>query len=387
MAGVLLARAGIDTLVLEKHGDFLRDFRGDTIHPSTMDVLGELGWLDDFLRLPHDELTRVGAHVGDVELDIADYSRSPTRKQFIALMPQWDFLDFLVGKAREFPRFSVRMNTEATDLIEEDGRVVGVRSRTPEGELEVRADLVIAADGRRSVLRESAGLRVRDLGVPIDVLWLRLSRLESDPPQSLGWMRRGRFLALINRGTYWQIASVIKKGGFDAIRGAGIDAFRRELGATIPFLAQRVNELSTIDDVKLLVVKVDRLERWWKTGLLCIGDAAHAMSPIGGVGINLAIQDAVAAANLLAQSLRQGTLSDRELASVQRRRDLPTKLTQAAQVFIQNRVISKALQDGAEIRPSRALRFLANIPVLRSVPAYLVGVGVRPEHVRSPLSP
>jgi 2-polyprenyl-6-methoxyphenol hydroxylase-like FAD-dependent oxidoreductase len=381
MAGLLLARAGVDTLVLEKHADFLRDFRGDTVHPSSMDVLDELGWLDDFLLRPHQELSRIGAHIGSTDISIADFTRSPTRKKFIALMPQWDFLNFLVERARVFPRFALKMQTEVVDTLEADGRIVGVRAQTAEGPLEIQADLVIAADGRRSILRERSGLEVRDIGAPIDVLWMRVPRRDGDPTEAMGWVQPGRFLALINRGDYWQIAFVIPKGGFDALRIKGIDGFRRDLASTAPFLADRVDTLASFDDVKLLVVTVDRLVKWWRPGLLCIGDAAHAMSPIGGVGINLAIQDAVAAANLLSGPLVRGSLSDDDLARVQRRRELPTRATQALQVAIQTRLVQRVLTDGSPLQPGRALRFVDHTPWLQRLAARLVGVGVRPEHV------
>jgi len=382
MAGVLLARAGVDTLVLEKHADFLRDFRGDTVHPSTMDVLGELGWLDDFLRLPHQELARIRARIGDTEVTLADFARTPTRKKFIALMPQWEFLNFVVDKAKTMPSFSLARNTAVTGLVEENGKVVGVRASTPGGELEVRSDLVIAADGRHSIVRERAGFRVRDIGAPIDVLWIRLSRRTSDPKEALGWVQRGRFLALIDRGDYWQIAYLIEKGGHDALLRRGIDAFRRDLAATAPFLGDRVNELRSFDDVKLLVVKVDRLDRWWRSGLLCIGDAAHAMSPIGGVGINLAIQDAVATANLLAAPLLRHEMSDDDLRAVQRRRQFPTRATQAMQVAIQRRVIQRALTNERGLRIGPVMKLLDRVELLKSIPAHLVGVGFRPEHLK-----
>jgi 2-polyprenyl-6-methoxyphenol hydroxylase-like FAD-dependent oxidoreductase len=346
-----------------------------------MDVLGELGWLDDFLRMPHQELSRIQARIGDTLITLGDFSRTPTRKKFIALMPQWDFLNFIAAKAKALPAFSLKMNATVTDLVEEQDKVVGLRASTPEGSLEVRADLVIVADGRSSTLRERAGLRVRDIGAPIDVLWVRLSRRSTDPKEALGWVQRGRFLALIDRGDYWQIAYLIEKGGHDALVRRGIDAFRRDLAATTPFLGDRVNELRSFDDVKLLVVKVDRLDRWWRPGLLCIGDAAHAMSPIGGVGINLAIQDAVAASNLLAGPLRRHELSDDDLRKVQRRRELPTRATQALQVAIQRRVIQRALTDERGLKVGPVVKFLDRVELLKSIPAHLVGVGFRPEHV------
>jgi 2-polyprenyl-6-methoxyphenol hydroxylase-like FAD-dependent oxidoreductase len=381
--GVLLARAGVDTLVLEKHGNFLRDFRGDTVHPSTMDVLDELGWLEDFLLLPHQELPRISGHIGETEITLADFARAPTQKKFIALMPQWDFLKFLVDRGRAFPSFEIRMQTEVTGLIEANGMVGGVQARSPDGDLEVRAPLVVGADGRHSTIRRLAGLRVHELGSPIDVVWFRLSRRPSDPTHALGWVVRGRFLALIDRRDYWQIAYVIPKGAFAGLADAGIDAFRREIARTVPFLADRVAELRGLEDVRLLVVKVDRLEKWWQEGLLCIGDAAHAMSPVGGVGINLAIQDAVAAANLLAEPLHRGTMVTADLAAVQRRREFPTRATQALQVLIHDRVINRAIRSDRPLKIGPALRFLADLRILQQIPMRVVGVGFRPEHVRS----
>jgi 2-polyprenyl-6-methoxyphenol hydroxylase-like FAD-dependent oxidoreductase len=381
MAGLLLARAGVRATVLEKHPDFLRDFRGDTVHPSSLDVLDELGYLDDFLKLPHQELSRIRAHFGASEFTIADFTHLSTRRKFIAFMPQWDFLDFLVDKARAFPAFSLHKNTEATDLIEENGQIVGVRARTHDGPLEVRSPLTIAADGRHSTLRARSGLRVRDVGVPIDVVWLRLPRLASDPEQSLGWVQRGRFLALIERGDYWQIAFVIQKGGFDELKQGGIDGFRRELARLVPFFADRVEHLRSFDDVSLLVVTVDRLERWWRPGFLCIGDAAHAMSPVGGVGINLAIQDAVAAANILARPLADRALSTSDLARVQRRRTFPTRVMQATQVTVQNRFLKGVIAGKKPVQAGVGLKTLGRTPFMQHLLARFVGVGVRPEHV------
>jgi 2-polyprenyl-6-methoxyphenol hydroxylase-like FAD-dependent oxidoreductase len=381
MAGLLLARAGVKVTVLEKHADFLRDFRGDTVHPSSLDVLGELGYLDDFLKLPHQELSRIRAHFGASEFTIADFTHLSTRRKFIAFMPQWDFLDFLVSKARAYPTFSLRMKAEATDLIEENGAIAGVRVESSDGPLEVRAPLTIAADGRHSTLRARSGLRVRDVGAPIDVVWLRLPRLASDPEQSLGWVQRGRFLALIARGDYWQIAFVIHKGGFGELKEGGIDGFRRELARVVPFLAERVQQLHSFDDVSLLVVTVDRLERWWRPGLLCIGDAAHAMSPVGGVGINLAIQDAVAAANILAKPLARGGVSAADLARVEKRRTFPTRVTQAMQVTIQNRFLKGVIAGKKPVQAGVGLKTLGRTPFIQHLLARFVGVGVRPEHV------
>jgi 2-polyprenyl-6-methoxyphenol hydroxylase-like FAD-dependent oxidoreductase len=387
MAGALLARAGVHTLVLEKHGDFLRDFRGDTVHPSTLEVLAELGWLRDFLALPHQEVRTIRAHLSDREVTIADFSHLPTRSKFVAFMPQWDFLNFVVQRADRFPEFELRMEAEAIEVVEQDDRVTGVVVRSGGREMTIGADLVIATDGRHSVIREHAGLAVEDIGAPIDVLWLRIPRREDDPLQSLGWVTRGKFLALIDRGAFWQIACVIPKNAYEEVLASGIAAFRESLAETVPFLSDRVDVLRSFDDVKLLSVKVDRLKQWWRPGLLCIGDAAHAMSPVGGVGINLAIQDAVAAANILADPLRRGLPIDQLLPRVQRRREWPTRATQSVQVAVQERVIERALRSKQAIVPGPFFRLLDRVPPLQRIPAYLVGMGVRPEHVRSPGMP
>ena len=384
MLGFLLARAGVRVVVLEKHGDFLRDFRGDTIHPSTLEVMHELGLIDDFLRRPHEEARRLTGVVGGAEVTVADFTRLPTRCKFLAFMPQWDFLDFLTARARRYPGFDLRMRADVTDLIEDRGRVVGVRAATPGGPLEVRADLVVGADGRGSVVRRRAGLAIRDLGAPMDVLWMRLSRRPTDPDQPGGRFDRGRILVMIFRGDYWQCGYVIPKGGYDEIRRRGLDAFRAEIAAVAPFVHDRVGELASWDDVKLLTVTVNRLKRWWRPGLLCIGDAAHAMSPVGGVGINLAIQDAVAAANLLAAPLLAGTVTAGDLRNVQRRRELPARLTQWVQVQIQNRVINRVIAGPRRpLAPPLPVRLLRRFPFLSRIPARLVGIGFRPEHVRT----
>jgi 2-polyprenyl-6-methoxyphenol hydroxylase-like FAD-dependent oxidoreductase len=384
MLGFLLARAGVDVLVLEKHADFLRDFRGDTIHPSTLEVMHELGLLADFLALPHQEATQLQGQVGDAEVVVADFSHLPTRCRFIAFMPQWDFLNFLADRGGRYPTFHVRMRAEVTGLVEEAGRVVGVRAATPEGPLEVRAGLVVGADGRHSTVRGRAGLKVTNLGAPIDVLWLRLSRRPTDPRNPLGRFDRGKVFVMLDRGDYWQCGYVIPKGGFDEIRRQGLGAFRDAIAQIAPFLRDRVGEIRDWDDVKLLTVAVDHLRRWYRPGLLCIGDAAHAMSPIGGVGINLAIQDAVAAANLLASPLRDGTATTADLRKVQRRRELPTRLTQRLQLFVQDRVISRVLRGRKQLTLPWPLRLLRRFPVLRRIPARLVGIGFLPEHVKTP---
>src|SRR3989441_1817692 len=387
MLGYLLARAGVDAIVLEKHGDFLRDFRGDTIHPSTLEVMHELGILDDFLKRPHQEVRQLAGEIGGTTVTIADFTHLPTRCKFVAFMPQWDFLDFIAEQARRFPTFRLEMQAAVTDLIEADGRVVGVVTGSPDGRREVRADLVVGADGRSSVVRERANLVVEDVGAPIDVLWMRLSRKPRDPGQSFGHIEAGAIFVMLDRGDYWQCGYVIPKGAFDGIRARGIEAFRARIASIVPFLSDRVGELRGWDDVKLLTVKIDRLRQWYRPGLLCIGDAAHAMSPVGGVGINLAIQDAVAAANLLAEPLRQGRCSVEELRRVQRRRELPTHLTQRLQIFMQNRVIRRVLGSAEQIAPPFAIRLVARFPFLSRIPARLIGIGVRPEHVQTPAVP
>jgi 2-polyprenyl-6-methoxyphenol hydroxylase-like FAD-dependent oxidoreductase len=388
MLGYLLGRAGIETCVLEKHADFLRDFRGDTVHPSTMQVMHELGLLEQFLQLPHSELRSFSAEIGHRTFKVADFKHVPTTCRFIALMPQWDFLNFLAQQGRRFPQLKVMMQTQVTALSEHAGRVVGVEASTPQGPLAVRAQLVIGCDGRDSVVRRAAGLALRDLGSPIDVLWFRLSRQAADPEQVLGHLSRDKMLVTIDRTSYWQCAYVIGKGGMQQVQAAGLEAFRRAVADGARFLANRVEELQSFDDVKLLSVTVARLVNWCRPGLLCIGDAAHAMSPIGGVGINLAIQDAVATANLLAAKLRAGTLEDRDLARVQRRRLLPVQLIQRFQVAVQNRVLRPAVSGTVtELKVPWVIRLLDHSAWLRRWPAQLLGLGVRPEHVHSPGPP
>lgn len=388
MLGLLLARAGVEVLVLEKHADFLRDFRGDTIHPSTLEVMHEIGLLEDLLRLPHQKVYQLNAQVGGVEVPIADFAHLRTRCRFIAFMPQWDFLNFLAEQAGRFPAFGLRMQTGVTGLLERSGRVAGVRATAPGRPLEVQAALVVGADGRHSVVREQAGLQVEEFGAPMDVLWFRLSRSPGDPGQTMGRFDAGRILVTINRGEYWQVGYVIPKGSLDEVRRAGLDGFRDTITALVPFARDRVRELRTWDDVKLLTVRVDRLRRWYRPGLLCIGDAAHAMSPVGGVGINLAIQDAVAAANVLAAPLCEDRHTIGDLRRVQRRREFPTRVTQRFQIIVQRRVITRVLgRRGDGLRFPLALRLLARFPLLRRIPARLIGIGVRPEHVRAPTAP
>jgi 2-polyprenyl-6-methoxyphenol hydroxylase-like FAD-dependent oxidoreductase len=383
MLGVLLARAGVDVVVLEKHADFLRDFRGDTVHPSTLDVIAELGWLEEFLRRPHQEVRELGGYVGDERVLVADFSALPTRCPFLVLMPQWDFLDFLAGHGRAYPTFHLRMESEVVDLLRANRRVTGVLARTPEGPLEVQADLTVGADGRHSAVRERAGLRALKLAVPIDVLWMRLSRRADDPESTFGYVRAGHVLVMLDRGDYWQCALVIRKGGYGELRGQGLDVLRQRIADIAPFLRDRVGELADWDAVQPLTVQIDRLRRWFDPGLLCIGDCAHAMSPIGGVGINLAIQDAVAAANRLAGPLREGRVSLTDLAAVQMRRDLATRVTQRLQALIQNRVIQRVLSGALPARLPLPVRLLRDHPSLRRLPAHAVGVGIQPEHVHT----
>jgi len=382
MLGLLLARAGVDVLVLEKHADFLRDFRGDTIHPSTLDVMHELGLLEDLLTLPHQKAPRLNAKVGGLALTVADFTHLPTHCGFIAFMPQWDFLNFLAERGARYPTFTLRMQAEVTGLIEEAGGVVGLQATTPDGPLEVRASLVVGADGRHSVVRARAGLQVDEFGAPMDVLWFRLSRRPGDSEDPMARFDMGRIFIMLNRGEHWQCGFVIPKGSLDQLRERGLPAFRDSVARLAPFAADRVGELREWDAIKLLTVQVDRLPRWYRPGLLCIGDAAHAMSPVGGVGINLAIQDAVAAANLLAAPLREGRLATEDLRRVQRRRELPTRVTQRLQIFMQNRVIRRVLGSTDKLAPPLAVQLLARFPFLRRIPARLIGIGVRPEHVQ-----
>ena len=384
MLGFLLARAGIDVVVLEKHADFFRDFRGDTIHPSTLQLMHELGLLDDFLMRPHDEIREFRAQIGDDVLSIADLSHLPTVAKFVALMPQWDFLNFLAENAQRYAAFHLMMETAATGLIDGDGRVRGVYATGPAGPVEIRADLVVGADGRSSTIRAAAKLTVQEIGAPMDVLWMRISRRDRDPEQILGRIDAGKMLVMLDRHDYWQCAYVIRKGGFEALKAAGIEAFRAQLRDIVPWLGERAAELRTWDDVKLLTVTVDRLRAWSRPGVLCIGDAAHAMSPIGGVGINLAIQDAVAAANVLYPPLTRGVPSERDLQAVQKRRMLPTQVIQTLQVLAQRNVIERVLGSQRKMRPPLGLRVASRIPLFTAAVAYVIGIGVRPEHIRTP---
>ena len=382
MLGLLLARAGVEVVVLEKHADFLRDFRGDTIHPSTLELMHELGILEDFLKRPHQEVRELGGQIGQDFVTLADFSHLPTHCKFIAFMPQWEFLDFINEHGARYPTFKVKTRAEVVDLLEEDGRIVGVKATTPDGPIEIRADLVVGADGRHSIVRERAGLEIQNLGAPMDVLWFRLSRRPHDSGQTLGRIVNGKIMVMLNREDYYQCGFVIRKGGIEQVKQRGLESFRREIVSMAPFLSDRVGELKGWEDIKLLTVAVDRLRKWYRPGLLCIGDAAHAMSPIGGVGINLAIQDAVAAANILAERLARGTATTVDLQRVQLRREFPTRLTQGMQVFMQNQVIERVL-GGSEIKLPWPLKLFNRWPFLRRIPARVIGIGFRAEHVRT----
>ena len=397
MLAVLLARAGLHVIVLEKHGDFLRDFRGDTIHPSTLQVMHELGVLEEFLQRPHTRVSRLRGFVAGSPVTLADFSHLPVQCKFIAMMPQWDFLDFLLKIGSRYKGFELRRDTEVVSLLRDgahgggpraDGshgdRVTGVIAKTPAGELRVRSSLVVGADGRTSRVRAESGLAVQDIGASIDVLWMRIPKVATDPGDALGYIDRGRMAVLLDRGDYWQCAYVIPKGGLAELQSRGINAFRDGLTALTPFLADRVQMLDWAD-IKLLTVKVDRVTKWYVDGLLIIGDAAHAMSPVGGIGINLAIQDAVAAANILAGPLAEGVPDVDDLHAVQERREWPTKITQFVQVTVQNRIISAVLQQGPGTRSRQglALRAFQLLPFLQRFPARAVGMGFRPEHVHT----
>jgi 2-polyprenyl-6-methoxyphenol hydroxylase-like FAD-dependent oxidoreductase len=383
MLGFLLARSGVDVTVLEKHKDFFRDFRGDTIHPSTLQLLYELGLLDEFLALPHQQLTELAMSIGGQTLPISDFSRLPTHAKFIALMPQWDFLNFLSSHAAKLPNFHLLMEHEATGLIETRNRVTGVRVNTPAGPVEIHAKLVVGCDGRHAITRASGHLPLHDTGVPVDILWFRLSRREGEPENALGNINFGCFLILINRGDYYQCGYIIAKDTFATrIQPAGLDTFRESLVRLVPFLSDRVHEIASWDQIKLLSIQVNRLTRWHSPGLLCIGDAAHAMSPVGGIGINLAIQDAVAAARILAPALKTDIVTELTLAHIQSRRELPTRITQRFQVMV-HYFLNRILGNPAAIKAPLFLRLLSPHPRFRRFMARFIGMGVRPEHIQS----
>jgi len=382
MLGYLLARAGVNVVVLEKHKDFFRDFRGDTIHPSTLELMDELGLLDEILKVPHQEVRSVGGLFGDFAFTAADFSHLPVKCRFIALMPQWDFLNFLSEHGKRYKTFDLRTEHEAVGLLEE-GVVKGVRVKTPEGEKEITADLVVGCDGRHSTIRDAGGFEVIDIGAPVDVLWFRVSRKADDPYQALGRIDYGQMLILINRGDYFQAGLIIRKGAFDSVKAARLPAFRDSLVAGAPFLKERVHEIQDWEQVKLLSVQINRLRKWFRAGLLCIGDAAHAMSPAGGVGINLAIQDAVAAANILAQALREKCVTDALLAQVQERREFPVRVIQSVQAKAHNASLNFLGKPRKAVAPWQMRAFM-KIPGLKRIMARGIGLGIRPEHVYSP---
>jgi 2-polyprenyl-6-methoxyphenol hydroxylase-like FAD-dependent oxidoreductase len=384
MLGFLLARAGVRVVLLEKHEDFLRDFRGDTVHPSTLELMHELGLLDEFLKIPHSTVRQVSMQIGHDHITIGHFEHLPVQCKFIALMPQWDFLNFLADHGRRYPSFTLRMRNEATDLILDNGRVTGVRAKTPDGEIEIRADLTVGCNGRHSILRERAGFSVENLHAPMDVMWFRVSRSNNDPADVVAHVESGRMMVMLNRNDYWQCAFVIPKGTADKVRHAGLDRFRTSVGEIAPMLRGRLHEIDSWDKVKLLTVEVDRLRQWYRPGLICIGDAAHAMSPIGGVGINLAVQDAVASANILAEPLRQGRVTIGTLKQIQERRNFPTRVTQRLQILMQNNLIGPALaSEGAQLHAPWFMKMM-QLPLLRRIPGRLLAFGVRPEHIHSP---
>jgi 2-polyprenyl-6-methoxyphenol hydroxylase-like FAD-dependent oxidoreductase len=382
MLGFLLARAGIEVAVLEKYPDFFRDFRGDTIHPSTMEVLHELGLLEDFLKLKHNDVRQMNATIGNQSVTIADFSRLKVHCPFIAFIPQWDFLNFIADHAAQYPTFHLMKETEVTDLIQENGAIAGLTAKTPTAHIDLRADLTIGADGRHSTVREKSGLKVQNIGAPMDVLWFRLSRIPGDPEQALGRIDYGKMMIMLDRNDYWQCGFIIRKGDFDTIKSQGLQSFHDSIRLLAPFLNNRPTEITSWDQVKLLTVTVDRLPTWHRPGLLCIGDAAHAMSPIGGVGINLAIQDAVASANILIPKLKAGPINESILAEIQSRREWPVKMTQRFQVIIQNRVIRRVLNDTTRPKLPWPLKLIRRFPTLRRIPARIIGIGFRPEHIR-----
>ncbi|MGI2034908.1 FAD-dependent oxidoreductase [Rhizobium panacihumi] len=382
MLGLILARSGVDVVVIEKHGDFLRDFRGDTIHPSTLEVMRELGLDEAFLQLPHTKAPKLSADIGGRQITIADFSRLPVKHRFIAFMPQWEFLDFLSREAKRYPNFRLIMQAQVDALVEEQGQVVGLSASAPEGRIDIRCRLVVGADGRNSVIRAKAGLEVESFGSPSEVVWMKLSKQPGDPNETMGHAGPRQGFVLIDRGDYWQCGFVIRRGTFAQMKTRGIEAFREAVIAVSPLPAERMQEIAGWDDVSLLQVRIDRLKRWWRPGLLCIGDAAHAMSPIGGVGVNLAIQDAVATANLLAEPLKSARLTESDLAAVEARRSFPTRATQKLQLMMRS---SRRTGQGNEEKrkgPPAFIRGIARFPLLAHLAGRLIGLGFRMEHVR-----
>jgi 2-polyprenyl-6-methoxyphenol hydroxylase-like FAD-dependent oxidoreductase len=385
MLGYLLGRAGVDVVVLEKHADFFRDFRGDTVHPSTLQVMDELGLIDGFLKLPHQRLQQMEGLFGGTSVRVADLSRLRVKYPFIAFMPQWDFLNFLRESGQRFASLKVMMSAEAVDLIKRGDAVAGVRAKTPEGMIEIEADLTVACDGRHSLVRERAGLEVEEFGAPMDVLWFRAGKAPDETERVFARVDPGKMMVTFDRGDYWQCAYIIAKGQYDTVKARGLPALLDDIARMAPILKTGIAEVKSWDDVKLLTVAINRLKRWTRPGLLCIGDAAHAMSPVGGVGVNLAVQDAVATANILAAKLMEGYRSEEELDEVRKRREFPVRMTQRMQVVMQNRIISMALKPGGEpLQVPLALRLVTAVPWLQGITARFVGIGVRPEHVRSP---
>jgi 2-polyprenyl-6-methoxyphenol hydroxylase-like FAD-dependent oxidoreductase len=397
MLGYLLARGGIEVVVLEKWPDFFRDFRGDTIHPSTMENLHELGLLEKFLKLPHQKTRQMVGRVGGEEVVLADLSWLHAREPYIAFLPQWDFLNFLSGEAKRFPSFKILMETDAIDLIydpvvglatspqaSEHGKIAGIKAKNKEGEFEIRAELVVGADGRHSTIREKSGLTSISTGVPIDVLWFRLSARESDPEQSFGFIDEGKALVTLDRGDYWQCGFIIAKGDFEHIKSGGLEKFRMTIARLAPHLSASVSEIRDWDQVKFLSVTIDHLEKWYKPGLLMIGDAAHAMSPLGGVGINVAIQDAIAAGNILVPAFKKGTPNEADCAAIQKRRWFSVRLIQRLQVFMQDKFLEPYLHTQSRItKLPWMLKVFQHLPFLRYIPARIVGIGFRPEHVQT----
>jgi 2-polyprenyl-6-methoxyphenol hydroxylase-like FAD-dependent oxidoreductase len=388
MLGYLLGRAGIDVVVLEKHADFFRDFRGDTVHPSTMQVMDELGLIDGFLKLPHQQLQKMDGMFGGEQIRLADLSRLDARYPFIAFMPQWDFLNFLRDNGKRFSSLKVMMSTEAVDLLRDGERLTGVRAKTPDGVIDIAADLTIACDGRHSLVRERAGLELEEIGAPMDVLWFRAGKRLDESEKLFARVDPGKMMVTFDRGDYWQCAYVISKGQYEAVKARGLPALLDDIARMAPVLKPGLAEVKSWNDVKLLTVAVNRLKRWTLPGLLCIGDAAHAMSPIGGVGVNLAVQDAVATANLLASRLTSGCPSEDELDAVRRRREFPVRMTQRMQVVVQNNIVSAALEPGNQpLKAPLVMRLVTAVPWLQGITARFIGLGVRPEHVHSPAAP